>query len=298
MTMKFLAKIEAAGPTKNQIASALEKEASEFGIGVESFIAKKDGRGNVYEEPRTRIRLTKRFLVEAAYDEDKYYAFTNEILGRWMVSSVDGLEEGQLAMTAHSGVNPDVYLTTRHVPPSQESLFDKSFYIEVALSYTAPKDIQKQIEIFHSQVFTYLKTIFSRVEKFQTQGKKAEASFAKRRQSMEQIVAALKKRYPKKTDGEIRAVAADLHYSGEAETIIADDSQVARMFRKWTERRKAAEANPRYSTESTEVCPICKVGLKPIKLDGERNAIWCSKHFVVLPVKDEIQSDGKNKGDE
>ena len=102
---------------------------------------------------------------------------------------------------------------------------------------------------------------------------------------MEKIVTVLKKRYPKKSVSEIRAVAADLHYSGEGEILADNPKVVERLFEKWSERKKA-EAEPRYGSETAvDVCPICKVGLKPIKLDGDRDAIFCSKHFVVLPLK-------------
>ena len=104
---------------------------------------------------------------------------------------------------------------------------------------------------------------------------------------MERIVASLKKRYPKKDVAELRAVATDIHYSGEEEAILANDILVDKLFSKWKDKRKEAEAAQKFSHEAVGVCPICKVGMKPINLSEDRKAIWCSKHFVVLPVKSE-----------
>lgn len=101
---------------------------------------------------------------------------------------------------------------------------------------------------------------------------------------MEQIVAKLKKLRPELDNQGVRAVAADLYYSGEWEEVIASDSAVDKLIRSY-QNRTQADATRRVAANDPTRCPICKTPLAPIKLDNDRDAVWCSKHFVVFPAK-------------
>lgn len=101
---------------------------------------------------------------------------------------------------------------------------------------------------------------------------------------MEQIVAKLKQRRPDLDGQGLRAISADLYYSGEWENVIASDSAVDKLIKSY-QNRTQADATRRVAANDPTRCPICKTELKPVKLDSDRDAVWCSKHFVVFPVK-------------
>lgn len=101
---------------------------------------------------------------------------------------------------------------------------------------------------------------------------------------MEQIVAHIKKLRPDLDSQGARSIATDLYYSGEWEEVIASDSAVDKLIKSY-QNRTQADATRRVAANDPTRCPICKTELKPVKLDSDRDAVWCSKHFVVFPVK-------------
>jgi hypothetical protein len=85
-------------------------------------------------------------------------------------------------------------------------------------------------------------------------------------------------------DDMIRSVVKDVEFSGDPELVLCNESLIKRLGEKFQER---VEGNKkRVQAEDAECCPICKFPLKPVRLAGDRKAVWCSKHFVVFPIKE------------
>lgn len=97
----------------------------------------------------------------------------------------------------------------------------------------------------------------------------------------------LRKDFPEKESTFIEKVTADVYYSGEPETILSSSKLVDKLFSRWEKRALEAEVTQKVAAESNSICPICKIPTTPIKLDGNRPAKWCSRHFVVFPVRAE-----------
>jgi len=98
----------------------------------------------------------------------------------------------------------------------------------------------------------------------------------------EDILTKLKTKYPTKTQNLLEQVTADVFYSGEPETVLGSELVLDKLFKRW-EHKKAIEG--KNTVESNAYCPLCKMATQPIKLDNDRSAKWCSRHFVVFPIK-------------
>lgn len=93
----------------------------------------------------------------------------------------------------------------------------------------------------------------------------------------------LKRRYPDQEPEDLRAITADIYYSGIAEDLMQQnlDSMLARY-----KSKKASGSTLKVQADDPNACPICKSPLQPVKLDASVNAVFCAKHFVVFPAKD------------
>lgn len=102
----------------------------------------------------------------------------------------------------------------------------------------------------------------------------------------EKIYTVLKRRYPDQDPEDLRAITADIYYSGIAEDLMKQsmDSMLARY-----KAKKASGATLKVQADDPNSCPICKSPLQPVKLDASVNAVYCSKHFVVFPTKDSAE---------
>ena len=87
-----------------------------------------------------------------------------------------------------------------------------------------------------------------------------------------------------KTDDEkmVQSVATDVEFSGDPEIVLANEALIMRLGNKYQDR---VEGIKRVQADNGTMCPICKLPMKPIKLTADKAAVWCSKHFVVFPVK-------------
>jgi hypothetical protein len=104
--------------------------------------------------------------------------------------------------------------------------------------------------------------------------------------SKEDLVAKLRQLRPNRQGSAYRAVASDLYYSGEfvAAGQLDDEGELLdRMFLAYSNKSKPSN---KITAEDPASCPLCKLRLTPVKLDSERKAVWCSRHFVVYPYKD------------
>jgi hypothetical protein len=81
----------------------------------------------------------------------------------------------------------------------------------------------------------------------------------------------------------VRSVVTDLRYSGDPELVLSNEDLIRRLGDKYKQRLEGSKK--RVSAEDGNICPICNLPLKPVKLSGDRMAMWCSKHFVVFPTK-------------
>ncbi len=103
--------------------------------------------------------------------------------------------------------------------------------------------------------------------------------------SLDTLVEKLSKNYHSLTKSEVRAVATDILYSGEPyDDVIADTSLVDKLVDDYRDKQRAAKAALTFVKDS--FCPICKMALKPVELSGGRQALFCTKHFVVYPKKE------------
>lgn len=103
--------------------------------------------------------------------------------------------------------------------------------------------------------------------------------------SREDLVAKLRSLRPNQKSEAYRAVASDLYYSGEfteANQLEEDGALLDRMFLAYSTKTK----QNRVVAEDPASCPLCKTRLTPVKLDREKKAVWCSRHFVVYPYKE------------
>ena len=101
---------------------------------------------------------------------------------------------------------------------------------------------------------------------------------------VEKILKKLKASYSEKDDSALRSVAASVYYSGEAEEILADSDLLDKMFASYDHRVNVFKTS--VNSQDPDQCPICKIPLTGVKLDSDRKAKWCNRHFVVLPIKE------------
>ena len=103
--------------------------------------------------------------------------------------------------------------------------------------------------------------------------------------SREDLVSKLRSLRPNQTSGAYRAVASDLYYSGEfteAHQLNDESRLLDRMFLAYSAKSKTSKV----VAEDPASCPLCKTRLTPVKLDRDKKAVWCSRHFVVYPFKE------------
>lgn len=101
--------------------------------------------------------------------------------------------------------------------------------------------------------------------------------------TLDGILQAVFQRKPSLKRNEARAIATDIFYSGEEpEGILGSDSTMDKLIQGYKSRQNAT-AKSVVANDPT-ICPVCKVPLKPVKLADDREAVFCSKHFVVFPV--------------
>jgi len=104
----------------------------------------------------------------------------------------------------------------------------------------------------------------------------------------EKIYLVLKSKFATKDLDTLMKVTADVFYSGEPESVLADDATVDKLFKRWEAKKGLSRAEGRVAAESSDFCPICKMATTAIYLDKDRAAKWCSRHFVVFPSKVEV----------
>jgi hypothetical protein len=103
---------------------------------------------------------------------------------------------------------------------------------------------------------------------------------------LDSIITTIEKKRPDLNRQEVRSIATDIYYSGEdPSTILASSGTLDRLISGYKSRLAAASQS--VAANDPTICPICKVALKPVKLANERKAVYCSKHFVVFPIKPE-----------
>lgn len=103
--------------------------------------------------------------------------------------------------------------------------------------------------------------------------------------SKEDLARKLSEIRSKENSDAIRSVASDLYYSGEfieASQLDTENALLDRMFLAYSNKTK----ENRVIAEDPASCPLCKARLTPIKLDQQRKAVWCSRHFVVYPYRE------------
>jgi hypothetical protein len=82
----------------------------------------------------------------------------------------------------------------------------------------------------------------------------------------------------------VRSVVKDVEFSGDPELVLCNEELIKKLGEKYQER---VEGNKkRVQAEDSATCPICKYPLKPVRLSGDRKAVWCSRHFVVFPIRE------------
>jgi hypothetical protein len=101
--------------------------------------------------------------------------------------------------------------------------------------------------------------------------------------SLESILGEVHRKRPDLGRLEARAVATDIFYSGEpASHVLASDETTDRLVAGYKARLAGSQS---VAASDPATCPVCKAPLKPVKLANDRDAVYCSKHFVVFPVK-------------
>ena len=102
--------------------------------------------------------------------------------------------------------------------------------------------------------------------------------------TVESIIKELGSRNPAWSREEVRAVATDIFYSGEpTREILGSDKLLDKLLTGFASRQ--ASSADRVAADDPNTCPICKLPLQPVILAEGRHAVFCSKHFVVYPVK-------------
>ena len=101
--------------------------------------------------------------------------------------------------------------------------------------------------------------------------------------TLDNILNAVAKKRPDLERSEARAIATDILYSGEEpEDILASDSVIDKLVSGYKTRQSSMAKSVAANDPTT--CPVCKLPLKPVTLADDRQAVYCSKHFVVFPV--------------
>ena len=83
----------------------------------------------------------------------------------------------------------------------------------------------------------------------------------------------------------LNAVATDVYYSGDVDAVLADSELLKKLGERHAKRIEMKTAKAKVQAHDPTDCPICHKQLKPVKLDSGREAVWCSTHFVVFPVR-------------
>jgi len=108
--------------------------------------------------------------------------------------------------------------------------------------------------------------------------------------SLDQIIKKIAEGRPDLDRSEVRAVATDILYSGEAaEDVLAASSTLDKLISGYKSRQAAAAQS--VAANDPTICPVCKLPLKPVRLANDRKAVFCSKHFVVFPIPPEKKED-------
>jgi hypothetical protein len=84
-----------------------------------------------------------------------------------------------------------------------------------------------------------------------------------------------------------QAIAADIYYSGEPETVLADLNLVDKLISSYHEKIASKGGNRAVAARDPNTCPECQLPMKPVLLADDRPAKYCPKHFVVFPCKQE-----------
>lgn len=104
---------------------------------------------------------------------------------------------------------------------------------------------------------------------------------------VDKIIKEIMEKRPNMTRQEIRSVATDILYSGECpDTVLASSSTIDKLIEGYRSRQTAAGRQSVAANDPT-ICPVCNLPLKPVKLANDRKAVYCSKHFVVFPIRPE-----------
>lgn len=101
----------------------------------------------------------------------------------------------------------------------------------------------------------------------------------------DQINKELKKIHPELIPTIRQQIAADIFYSGEPETILADLDIVDKLISSYHEKLASKGGDRAVAARDPNTCPECQQPMKPVLLADDRPAKYCPKHFVVFPVK-------------
>jgi hypothetical protein len=105
--------------------------------------------------------------------------------------------------------------------------------------------------------------------------------------TLETILNEVVTKRPELSRQEARAVATDILYSGEeASVVLASKPTIDKLISGYKTRQSNQLS---VAANDPTTCPVCKIPLKPIKLTDDRPAVYCSKHFVVFPIRPEGQ---------
>lgn len=101
----------------------------------------------------------------------------------------------------------------------------------------------------------------------------------------EHIYKIIAARYNDKDQKTLESIAADVFYSGEPAAVLASGDLLDKLFLRF--EQKQVEGKKAAGVDSNTFCPICKMSTAMVKLANDVPARWCSRHFVVFPVKTE-----------
>lgn len=101
----------------------------------------------------------------------------------------------------------------------------------------------------------------------------------------EEIFRQLKAMFPEQKNFLLEKVTADIFYSGEPEVVLGSGDVLKNLFERWQKKHDEKIEAQKASVSSIDYCPICRIATAPVKLAEDRDAKWCSRHFVVFPIK-------------
>jgi len=84
-----------------------------------------------------------------------------------------------------------------------------------------------------------------------------------------------------------QSISADIYYSGEPETVLADFNVMDKLISSYQEKLASQGGNRAVAARDPNTCPECQIPMKAVLLADDRPAKYCPKHFVVFPVKSE-----------